>query len=314
MRSDENIMLQQSIMRTLLYFDLFRYPLKPDEIFKFLGTNRVTRTDLVDALEDLVRKGHAFHHRGFYCIQHAEALVSRRCAGNDTARRMAGLARRKGKLIGGFPFVRAVMASGSFSKGYMDKDSDLDFFIITAPGRLWITRMLIALYKRVFLFNSHKYFCCNYFIASDHLEIAEKNLFTATELATLIPLYGTSFYRRLMNANQWLKEFLPNFRPIEAQSVSGTGTGKFKLFLERLLRGKFGDRLSRKCRQLTLRRWKRLYSSQYPADDFQIAFKSTASVSKNHPNHYQRRVLERYDEKLRDFSKKKFRIVHLTDS
>src|SRR5690606_10721100 len=264
-------------------------------------------------LNALVRDGHAFHHNGFYCPREGEALVTRRKAGNRTAQRMAGLANRKGKLIGSFPFVRGVMASGSFSKGYMDKDSDLDFFIITAPGRLWIARMLIALYKRVFLFNSHKYFCCNYFIASDDLEIEEKNLFTATELATLIPLYGGSTYQQLMRENQWVKEFFPNFQPSDTQHVPRAGATIFKTLFERLLRGGFGDWLSGKCRQLTLQRWKRLYSRQYPAVDFSVAFKSTSSVSKNPPNHFQRRVLERYDEKLREFSKKKFRLVQLTD-
>src|SRR5690606_29173997 len=276
----ENTALQQSIMRTLLYFDLFRYPLKPDEIFKFLGTNGIGPTDLVEPLNALVRDGHAFHHNGFYCPREGEALVTRRKAGNRTAQRMAGLANRKGKLIGSFPFVRGVMASGSFSKGYMDKDSDLDFFIITAPGRLWIARMLIALYKRVFLFNSHKYFCCNYFIASDDLEIEEKNLFTATELATLIPLYGGSTYQQLIHENQWVKEFFPNFQPSDTQHVPRAGATIFKTLFERLLRGGFGDWLSRKCRQLTLQRWKRLYSRQYPAVDFSVAFKSTSSVSK----------------------------------
>ena len=314
MRTRENIALQQSIMRTLLYFDLFRYPLKPDEIFKFLGSNGIAPTDLAEPLNDLVQKGHVFHHSGFYFTQEGKDLVERRSAGNLTAKRMTSFANRRGKFIGRFPFVRGVLASGSFSKGYMDKDSDLDFFIITAPGRLWVARMLIALYKRIVLFNSHKYFCCNYFIASDNLEIEEKNLFTATELATLIPLYGTSYYRQLMLENQWVKEFFPNFRPADAQPVPEPGSMMLKSLFERLLRGSFGDRLSRKCQQLTLQRWKRLYSRQYPAVDFSIAFKSTSSVSKNHPNHFQRRVLERYDEKLRDFSKKKFRLVQLTDS
>lgn len=301
-------------MRTLLYFDLFRYPLKTDEIFRFLRTNGILPADLVEPLNHLVREGYAFHHNGFYSTRAEAELVTRRNAGNLNAQRMAGLANRRGKLIGSFPFVRGVMASGSFSKGYMDKDSDLDFFIITAPGRLWIARMFIAIYKRVVFFNSHKYFCCNYFIASDHLEIEEKNLFTATELATLIPLCGPSCYQQLMCENPWVKEFFPNFQPADARHVPEAGTALFKSLLEWLLGGSLGDRLSRQCRKLTLRRWTRLYARQYPAIDFSIAFKSTASVSKNHPNHFQRRVLERYDESLREFSKKRFRLVHLTES
>ena len=95
----------------------------------------------------------------------------------------------------------------------MDEKSDLDFFIITAPKRLWIARTLLVMYKRFFLFNSHKYFCVNYFVDEDHLEIEEKNLFTATELATVIPLYGQVHYTNLLKANPWLKRFFPNYTP-----------------------------------------------------------------------------------------------------
>lgn len=310
MPPDNTIALQRSILRTLLYFDLFRYPLKPDEIFKFLGTNSIDLPALSDALNELVVHGYAFCHEGFYSLQPGRELVNRRHAGSANARRMSRLASRRGKFIGGFPFVRAVMASGSFSKGYMDADSDLDFFVVTAAGRLWIARMFIALYKRVFLRNSHKYFCCNYFIASDHLQIDEKNLFTATELATLVPLYGPSYHKALVLANPWLREYFPNFVAPTAYDIPEMSTSWFKSLIETLLRGWLGDRLTRACQRLTRRRWKRLYSRHYPASDFEIAFKSTASVSKNHPNHFQRRVLDRYAEKLRDFSQKKFRVEH----
>lgn len=310
----KSIALQRSILRTLLYFDLFRYPLKPDEIFKFLGTNSIDLPTLNDALDDLVVSGYAFRHEGFYSLEPGRELVNRRLTGNANAQRMSPLAMQRGKFIGGFPFVRAVMASGSFSKGYMDADSDLDFFVVTAAGRLWIARMLIALYKRVFLLNSHKYFCCNYFIATDHLEIDEKNIFTATELATLVPLYGASYHKALVLANPWLREYLPNFIAPATYDLPEMSTNRFKSLIETLLHGRLGDYLTRVCQRLTCRRWQRLYSRHYPAGDFEVAFKSTASVSKNHPNHFQRRVLDRYEEKLRDFSQKKFGVAYQHDS
>lgn len=312
MQPDKTITLQWSILRTLLYFDLFRYPLRPDEIFKFLGTNSITRSDLDEALDSLVHHRHVFHHGDFYSLQPGEELIKRRRMGNANAQRMRRLAMRKGKFIGGFPFVRAVMASGSFSKGYMDADSDLDFFVVTAPGRLWIARMLIVLYKRLFLYNSHKYFWCNYFISTDHLEIEEKNLFTATELATLIPLCGSSHHLSLMHSNPWLRDYFPNFIA-RAENIPEASSSWFKSAIESLLGGRLGDRLSLVCQKLTQRRWRRLYAQQYSSADFGVAFKSTASVSKIHPNNFQRRVLERYDEKLQAFSRNKFKSVHQPD-
>ena len=85
-----------------------------------------------------------------------------------------------------FPFVRGVFLSGSISKGFMSESDDIDYFIITAPGRLWLTRTLLILFKKIFLFNSFRNFCLNYFIDSENLYIPEHNRYTATEIVFLI--------------------------------------------------------------------------------------------------------------------------------
>ena len=42
-----------------------------------------------------------------------------------------------------------------------------------------------------------KNFCINYFVDSENLEIQEKNIFTATELVTLLPTFGREMYENL---------------------------------------------------------------------------------------------------------------------
>src|SRR5690606_32186099 len=255
-RSHSEFTLEQSILRTLLYFDLFQYPLLPEEIFKFLGTNSIAPHDVDQALDELRRAGRVHRYGTLYGLRADEGLAGRRLRGNQLAQRMSAFAHRRGRFIGAFPFVRAVMASGSFSKGYMDENSDLDFFVVTVPGRLWIARMLIAIYKRVFLLNNHKYCCCNYFITEDHLEIEEKNLFTATELATLVPVCGRSVYRRLMRANSWVSEYFPNFR-VTVPDIPEVRSSLIKRSVEVALAGKAGEALTRFFRMLTLKRWQR---------------------------------------------------------
>lgn len=185
----------------------------------------------------------------------------------------------------------------------MDEKSDIDFFIITKPGRLWIARTLLVMYKRIFLFNSHKFFCVNYFVDTDHLEIEEKNLFTATELATLIPLSGIDHYKNLVGSNGWLKEFFPNFQP-KAMDTIRSSRNAFKNTVESFF-DLFGGRyLENFFMNLTLKRWKKLYDQKYSGADFEVAFKTRKYVSKNHPNHYQRRVIELYKQKLSVFAEK----------
>jgi hypothetical protein len=189
------------------------------------------------------------------------------------------------------------MASGSLSKGYMDENSDLDFFVVTAPNRLWIARTLLVMYKRIFLFNSHKHFCVNYFVDTKHLEIEEKNLFTATELATLIPLYNDECYAALHASNRWLQDFFPNFRTRSVHGPEKMRSGFLKKPFEFLL-NPFVRVLDKFFLRMTLRRWKTLYGNRYEKKDFDIAFKTQRHVSKNHPKHYQKKILELYNLKL----------------
>jgi len=298
---DHDIALAQHVVRTLLYYDIFNYPLTAPEVFRYLGTNSVTLEDVAGCLRALVRRKIVYDLGELYSVQYDPALAVRRRKGNSLAKEFYPVARKRAELISNFPFVRGVMASGSLSKGYMDESCDLDFFIITAPGRLWICRTLLVLFKRLFLRNSHKYFCVNYFVDAEHLEIEEKNLFTATELATVLPLYGADYYERLIDTNYcWLKTYFPNFT---ARSCEGIPAYK-RTFVQKCFEGIFnagGGILERLLMRLTQRRWDALYKRNYNEKDFRIAFKTTLHASKNHPRNFQRCVMEKYDQKIRAF-------------
>jgi hypothetical protein len=128
------------------------------------------------------------------------------------------------------------------------------------------------------------------------LEIEEKNLFTATELATLIPLWGEQYYNSLMSKNlQWVSKIFPNFSPAQL-SVSQSKNGKWKVVLERILNiclGNVGDKLLMK---IAAARWNKLYNQTYSEKDFSIAFKTKRYASKNHPRNFQKSVMETYGE------------------
>lgn len=294
--------LDEYVVRTLLYYDIFNYPLRGREVFRFLGINSVAEQEVERSLNKLVDQQYLFRFGDLYSVQSSEANIERRLKGNHEAARHMALAKSRARFIAQFPFVRAVMASGSLSKGYMDEKSDLDFFIVTHPGRLWVARMLLVMYKRIFLFNSHKYFCVNYFVDHDHLEIEEKNIFTATELATLIPLYGKEYYDMLLASNGWMKKIFPNYKPRPTNDVPASRHGGFKKILEALLNIPVVNKLDAFFMFLTLRRWKKMYQNEYAKTDFEVAFKTRKHTSKTHPYHYQKKVTERYEEKLANFA------------
>lgn len=290
---------EAGVIRTLLYFDIFHYPLTQDEVVKF-HPRKDTPEHIQQALAFLRNKLIVFKYDTFYSLHPTPAFVQRRKAGNDLARKRLQTAKKFSGLISKFPFIRAIMLSGSLSKDYMEKDSDIDYFIITEPGRLWLTRGMLALFKRVFLLNSHKFFCTNYLIDSESLEIEEKNIYTAMETATLIPVYGRELYEKFVAKNQWTKQHLPNIE-FHRTAFIAEKTSLVKDFFESVFSGTMGEKIDLFFMRLAIQRWKKKFSNSFTADEFELAFKSKRNVSKNHPLFFQKKIINHFQEKIKQF-------------
>lgn len=290
---------RRAILGALWYFEIFKYPLTATEVFEYSNCREETLDTLVGKLEALVREGLVFHFDGYYQSQDDPGWLPRRLDYNRRAAQFMPIARRMARLIGAFPFIRAVFVSGSLSKNCMAPDGDIDFFLITEPGRLWLARTLLVVFKKLFLLNSHKYFCVNYFVDTEHLEIEDKNLFTATETLTLLPLYGRDWYLRFADANGWARDFLPNFpwRPDDA--VTPYRRGLLKKVLEGVLGGRPGAWLDRKAMHFTVGYWRRKFR-HFDDRTFDGALRSRQYVSKHHPLYFQQKVLNAYATRLQE--------------
>lgn len=291
---------EAGVIRTLLYFDIFNYPLTLDELIKF-HPYKNTAARITEAVSHLRNNMVIFRDEDFYSVQPATGFTQRRKLGNALARKRLQTARKFSGLISKFPFVRAIMLSGSLSKNYMENDSDIDYFIITEPGRLWLTRGLLALFKRVFLLNSHKFFCTNYLIDSESLEIGEKNIYTAMETTTLIPVYGKKLCEEFIDKNQWTLQYLPNAGRLQQTNFIIENQNLIKHLLERLLSGSMGEKLDLYCMNTATQRWKKKFKSSFTAAEFELAFKSGRNVSKNHPRFFQKKILNIFREKIEQF-------------
>jgi len=290
-------LLEKSIIKTLAYYDIFNYPLTLEEIYFCLDTKSVTIEKLHSEIDALSNKNIIYKKNDYFLLNPDYHRISKRVEGNRRAEKKMKIANRFSKIISFFPFIRAVFLSGSISKGYMDEKADIDYFIITKRNRLWIARFLLVLFKKVFLLNSYKFFCINYFISEDNLEIEEKNIYTATELATLIPTYGSNLYNDFYVANSWLKTYYPNYPKRNTFNVSQSKLKLTQKIIEPLLDYKFGERIDNYCMQMFLRFDKKRYG-ELEKDTFEVAFKSQKNISKHHPNYFQKKVLEALNNKI----------------
>lgn len=290
---------ERAIVRALLYFEIFSYPLTAAEVFWFSNCPGTSVEEVADKLNHLVEQGHAFRFGSFFQTQNDSSWAVRRLDCNRRADEILPLARRMARFIGGFPYVRGVFVSGSLSKRCMSAESDIDFFIVTGPRRLWLARTLLVFFKKIFLFNSHKYFCVNYFVDTEHLKIEEQNLFTATETVTLLPMYGREWYEAFCRANGWAWVKYPHYPARSLEGVLGHSAGVLKWALEWLLAGKLGDWLDVRAMRMTVGFWKRKFRHM-DESAFSVALKSRRHTSKHHPLHFQEKVLEAFARKVEE--------------
>lgn len=157
-------------------------------------------------------------------------------------------ARRAGRLLGALPFVRYVAVSGSLSMDSADADADIDLFLMTADSRLWLTRRLVVAIVRLAAL-ARVPLCPNYLVAESAIELDDRTVFVAHELAQLVPVGGEAAHAVMIDRNTWAAAFLPNaFEPAVAGLRAASALprpGRPRRIAERLLRVRFLDRLER---------------------------------------------------------------------
>jgi hypothetical protein len=293
-KKEDRSLLQQQVFEVLAYFDVFKHPLAQHEIQRIIGADNDT---LLLLLNDLCLRKVIFVHAQFYSMDaDIETLVHKRTLAEKLAKEYLPKLEKYQKIIASFPFVRGIAVSGSLSKGVMHENGDIDFFIITQPGRLWICRSLLVAYKKFRLLNSRKYFCLNYFVDTNNLEIRDKNIFTFMELFHLMPVFSEhNTLGDFFKANAWMEYYFPAFR-VPALDASQASNAR-KNRTEKLLAGRWGDMLEHLAHRLTLKRWRKKFA-HFNSEKFELTMRSTIGVSKHHPRDFQSRVLLVYADKL----------------
>lgn len=286
--------VKENILETLAYFDLFDYPLSRAEIFLFLK-NKHDFAVFEDALRSLLQSGMIHQFDKFYTLKNDQYLVVRRNEGNHQAAELIKVAGKVGNLLIRFPYVRGIAISGSLSKNFADDNSDIDLFIITAKNRLWIARTIMHCFKKLtFLVNKEHLFCMNYYIDEQQLEIAEKNVYTAIEIATLIPLQGDTVFDSFFAANAWTRNYLPN-KNMRIACAKPVKTRLLKSLIELLFNNKAGNKIDDILRKVTAARWlKKTEQKKVNSHGIIMGMETGKHFAKPDPKNFQSKLLLRH--------------------
>ncbi|MDF2431977.1 MAG: hypothetical protein JWP44_1608 [Mucilaginibacter sp.] len=290
--------IKENILAALAYFDMFNYPLTRAEIYLFLK-KKYNYAFFDDALKCMLNSGIIYQFAQFYTLKNDHYLVVRRNEGNKKAAELIKIAGVVGDLLIKFPYVRGIAISGSLSKNFADEYSDIDLFIITEKNRLWIARTILHCFKKLtFLVKKEQLFCMNYFIDLEQLEIIEKNIYTAIEVGTLIPLQGDIVFQKFYAANSWISEFTPN-KNMRIATAKPVKSSFFKIFVEYLLNRSSGNFIDNILLKITASRWrKKTIHKKLNSHGILLGMQTDKHFAKPDPVNFQNKLLAKYEKKV----------------
>jgi hypothetical protein len=297
-QSVATLLAKRSILKVLAYFDMFSYPLTRDEIRLFLDCT-VSNEQLDQGLCGLLNEQRIFCNEQFYTLRNEPSLTDRRKNGNSKAAQLLQKAKRISGFLYLFPYVRGIGISGSLSKNFAGENADIDFFIITQSNRLWVARTFMHIFKKLtFLVGRQHWFCMNYYVDQHALQIHEKNIFTATEVITLVPAEGNGVLTSFFKANNWVSEYFPN-QPAKTGSPIKPKERVIKRFIEYCLDNKLGDWLDDYLLNLTSRRWrKKEMQGKRNARGGRMGLFTDKHFARPNPEFFQQKILAQYQSKL----------------
>jgi hypothetical protein len=236
--------LERAIVQAVAYADVFDYPLTADEIHRYLVGFPANRGAVRALLSSPERPAHLSRAGRYFTLSGREAVVETRRNRAAAANEYWQRALRYGRMIANLPFVRMVAVTGALAMDNM-ADADIDYLVVTEPGRLWLCRALIVGLVR-FAASKGTELCPNYFLSERALVLSERNLFTAHEVTQMVPISGIETYQRMRDLNRWTDTYLPNATGAPRRLAAAEPTPRrTRHLLERTLRSRVCTPLER---------------------------------------------------------------------
>ncbi len=235
---------EQAVLKTLAYFDVFNYLMKPSEIHQFAPI-LMSPLNVVPCLNYMVNHGLIFQHGKFFSINSDPAVAESRKANSKTTDKSIALAKRFSRFLSRVPFVDGVFAADTNSFELHPEGVELDFSIIAKPNRAWLCRFFIRLYMSLFWFRSSKSFGLNHIIDGGQLQLDDKSLMMATKLKMLTPMVNQELYSSFIKSNTWANQFLPNLKQKAKEDVPELSKNVLKSIIEFVGSGAIGSSLNK---------------------------------------------------------------------
>lgn len=224
--------MEKAILKTLIYSNIFDYPLTLSEIHKWLIGRKTTPREVEKTLKVLKSKRKISSKKDFFFLRGNEQMVNKRIR----KAKQSAIYKAKVKVISQFlkiiPWVKLVGISGGLSMENADKRDDIDLIIITSKNRVWLSRLLVLGFLNILgqrrkvehsLKEASGKICCNIFLEEDNLIQKRKDLYTAHEVLQMKVIWEReNIYSKFLEDNDWVFKFLPNWISDRQGSFTGS--------------------------------------------------------------------------------------------
>ena len=224
--------MSDAILNTLIYADIFDYPLTREELYQYLisdhfldkKTFNLLLLNLVKKKKVKQIKNRVGETQIFFCLPKREGIISLRKKRKIYTLQKTKKTRNCLQFLKKIPTIKAIYFTGSISMSNTKEEDDIDIMIITQQNSLWLTRLLVTIVLDLFDLRrkpeqgkfsrevSDK-ICPNLYLDEANLELKthQQNLYTAHEVVQAKVVWQRNdFAGKFVNSNAWVTKFLPH--------------------------------------------------------------------------------------------------------
>ncbi|KKU27133.1 MAG: hypothetical protein UX39_C0004G0011 [Candidatus Magasanikbacteria bacterium GW2011_GWA2_46_17] len=304
---------EQSVLRTLAYFDIAYYPLTKEELFAFLWQPpAMGYEEFEEKLDKMFGRGELETMWGYYLLAGSEAIIENRRRKIVFTENKLKRAARAAKKIRSVPFIKAIFVCNTVGSEQAAVESDIDFLIITSPRRIWFVRFFTNFILRLWRLRTYgkknaNRVCLSFYLDSDRLNVApwrvaDDDIHFAYWVHQMFPIYDPEdYYAKFLEANNWTKRYLPyaakSYKPTYRFTVNDSKLGKiWKKIWETMWGSAYGNFIEDQAKAMQWQMLKLSVKEKSKLNDNGVVFAD--GVIKVHENDTRLGYRERWKEKV----------------
>lgn len=314
--------IQGAIVRAIVFFDLFDFPLTHQEIWKYSNV-KCDPLDIIKALKDINLD--IKEKNGFYFLAGREEIIKTRMERYNFTDKKFKRAILISKIFKIVPWIKMIAIGNIIGEHNLKKEGDIDFFVITEKNRVWITRFFCVAITKLLRIrptpkNAQDKICLSFFISEEVMDLKDlmldREIFDSGDLgedalewldlyfiywlACLIPIYNVdSIYKNFIDVNNWIKVFLPNWRPYLINNRRNAGSNFCWLYHD-IINLFFGE-FDKKIRKFQLKKMPHKLKIAMNRDSKVIV---RSQILKFHSNDRRAEYREKFNERIRYINEK----------